>query len=87
MPCSGDNYPTEKEMRNAEARELMEWLSQYLMNPPPQDDVGRLCKLIRDMGEDQLFPILKREFDDPMARRLAGWWEKHKDIDKLKGVN
>ncbi len=95
MPCSGDNYPSDNEIsakklqanrvdrENAKARKLLDWLSRHTITEPT-DDVGRLCKLITGMGEDQFLNIVKREFDNPVARQLAGWWEDHKELDTLR---
>ena len=71
---------------NAKARKYMDWLERQLAVTirEPIDDVGRLCELISGMGETQFLYIVKREFDDPVARQLAGWWEDHKESDALR---
>ena len=98
MPCSGDNYPSDKgvsieklqadaaERQNAKARKLLDWLLFRKLSPEdrPLDDVGRLCQLINDLGEEKFLNILKKHFDDPVARQLAGWWEDHKESDALR---
>ena len=89
MPCSRSNdelYEDEQRERKRkeeefEAKELRKWLETQVPEMKELDEVGKLCHLIRSLGEQGFFAILQSHFHESEARQLAGWWESHKSYD------
>lgn len=69
-----------------DARFLRDWLETQLQLKHDNSETAKLCAAIRVVGEEQFLDfVVKRARDSEEARRLIGWWEEHKRIDKLEG--
>ena len=86
MPCRV--HPTEREKErdrlNREAARLHKWLESK-MEVPDLDDTGRLCALIRALGNMGFTNVCVENINDKEARELLGWWERHQDYDAKYG--
>lgn len=69
----------------SEAGDLRKWLESQL-NTHDGSETAKLCALVRSLGENVVIQFCaKRAWDTSEARRLLGWWERHKEIDKSEG--
>ena len=86
MPCRV--FPTEGEKErsrlNREASRLHKWLESK-MEVPDLDETGRLCALIRALGNSGFTNVCVENIDEKEARELLGWWERHQDYDARYG--
>ena len=86
MPCRV--HPTESEKErdrlNRDAARLHKWLESK-MEVPDLDDTGRLCALIRALGNMGFTNVCVENINDKEARELLGWWERHQDYDARYG--
>ena len=85
MPCI--THPTEsqreRQILNAEAKPLLDWLDRLLTkNRPELDPTGLLCTKIRGLGEKEFRELMVNNIDNEQARELLGWWERHKKYDE-----
>ena len=88
MPCI--THPTEsqreRQILNAEAKPLLDWLDRLLTkNRPELDPTGLLCTKIRGLGEKEFRELMVNNIDNEQARELLGWWERHKKYDEKHG--
>ena len=86
MPCQIHPLPHEIERSklNSEAKRLIDWLNRKLGNTE-LDPTGKLCALIREMGDDKFLELMVEYINESEARQLIGWWEKHKEYDQKYG--
>lgn len=97
MPCKSDYMePTVKERQHRQAAQLLVYVHGKLGQPVPkklsaaaadiyggadgEKNMEFLCTLIRNMSEEQRERIVYNG-RDPMARRLADWWDEHEAED------
>ena len=86
MPCRVHRSEGEKERDrlNRDAARLHKWLEEKI-EVPFTDDVGRLCAVIRALGNQGFTNICVENIKEKEARELLGWWEKHQDYDAKWG--
>ena len=86
MPCRVDPTPSEIERSelNGQAERLHEWLKTKLTDvyDPTLDETGLLCKEINGLGEEEFLNLMVSNINEPQARVLIGWWERHKAYDQ-----
>lgn len=96
MPCSSEGY-SNRESEIQQAAKLLCWLadSLSLQVAPYERDASKdlyvvdtrivpnLCCLIQTLTKDQTNEFLY-DGRNPMARKLADWWDAHKEIDKKR---
>lgn len=90
MPCRCDYMePTEREVEHKLVHNLIFYVveSLHLDRTDFGDDVDQdtktLCSLIKAMNKKQLDTIVY-DGRNPQARKLADWWDKHQEADKLR---
>ena len=92
--------PAEKEKQSVLVSKLICYVNDSLDNYTPDrirkasvdpygnlstldKDVAMLCGLIKGMSEDELNNIVY-DGRNPTARKLADWWERHKEADRKR---
>lgn len=97
MPCKSDYLePTQRERQLQLAAQLYQWVlaqegcvaaarvKAAAHDPYCKDDfVPELCTLLRNMPKDRREALVYNAHD-PMARKLADWWEEHQKADTLR---
>ena len=86
MPCRvhPTASQTERDRLNKDAARLHKWLEDKI-EVPFTDDTGRLCAVIRALGNQGVINICVENIKEKEARELLGWWERHQDYDARYG--
>lgn len=97
MPCRSDYMdPTHKEQQLQRTAKLLSFVYKTLNYPVhkplkeaandcycKQDYVPELCRVIRNMTEDELNRVVYNA-RDRTSRDLADWWEEHEAADRRR---
>lgn len=102
MPCMSDHMePSARELHQKEASQLLVYVGKELKQPvkdiykfAAKDVYGaggtyaivELCSVISTMSDLDIERIVYNGHD-PMARRLADWWDEHKREDEKQIKN
>jgi len=98
VPCVVDEYvPSARENALATARFLLRYVLPALGKPVPDwaqvvgysdikrcdEAVSLLCETLRAMKPAQ-FKRIVHDGSNPLARRLADWWDQHQEADRRR---
>src|SRR5688572_16080237 len=98
MPCRSDYLKqTPQEANNQQAAQLLVYLYNSLNIPIPswiaieaktyyahdERSVPLLCSVLKSMSDEDRSRIVYDGFN-PTARKLADWWDKHRQMDMEK---
>lgn len=98
MPCRCEEYePSERQKEIRRAAKLAMWVCEMIGKecdsevinaanhryPEEYDTVAYLCELIKNLTKKQFKEIVYNA-KSKESRRLADWWENHKEKDKQR---